>query len=517
MGPFPALCAFAIAELLAADDCGVRLSEHLIATGIGAVSTVHGADLDGDGDADILFGVGGSEDRIAWYENVGNNGDAFTSSPRTLDAAADNPESLEAADLDGDGDLDVLSALEGPDTESQVVWYRKTGRRSFSPKRVISNDVSGPSDAHAADLDGDGDLDVLSASYFDNKIAWYENLGNGDFSAQAVLTGEAEGATDVHAADLDGDGDLDVLFTSSDTLGWHANVGGGEFDQRPLPTGQMPPPIAVDTADLDRDGDEDIVSAVWSGATVVWHENLGGDTFSPPRAFHGEVEDAARTVHAVDVDGDGDEDVLSAFVNEPAVGWHETAGGGRFFGRHVVGGVRRGSLDLHAADIEGDGDYDIVAAWSGVGSGEGVIAWYENETQHCSQVAELVLRSPDSGLPVVELVRVRNSPHEVSARAMELRSDGDLVVVVADAGREELSSVVLRDPRAVRGEFFRPDGEIDETVFSTLAETSITIAYPFDDRASWLIVYKSTWTGATFDLDELGSVGLGDTLAAGAD
>ena len=64
---------------------------------------------------------------------------------------------------------------------------------------------------YAADLDGDGDLDVLSACPGDRKIAWYENKGNGTISAvPSVISTEASGARSVYAADLDGDGDVDI-------------------------------------------------------------------------------------------------------------------------------------------------------------------------------------------------------------------------------------------------------------------------------------------------------------------
>ena len=85
---------------------------------------------------------------------------------------------------------------------------------------------------YAADLDGDGDADVLSALYIDDKIAWYENQGGGSFSAQQVITTAADGARSVYAADLDGDGDADVLSASrfDDKIAWYENLGGGDPD-----------------------------------------------------------------------------------------------------------------------------------------------------------------------------------------------------------------------------------------------------------------------------------------------
>ncbi len=65
-------------------------------------------------------------------------------------------------------------------------------------------------DVHVADMDGDGDLDIVSASMDDDTIAWYENDGaaNPTWSAADIAT-SADGAWDVHVADMDGDGDLD--------------------------------------------------------------------------------------------------------------------------------------------------------------------------------------------------------------------------------------------------------------------------------------------------------------------
>ncbi len=67
---------------------------------------------------------------------------------------------------------------------------------------------------------------MLSASYIDDKIAWYENDGTGQFSSQQVISIEADGARSVYAADLDGDGDLDVLTTEERTIDavlWYEN------------------------------------------------------------------------------------------------------------------------------------------------------------------------------------------------------------------------------------------------------------------------------------------------------
>ena len=118
-----------------------------------------------------------NDDKIAWYENDGSQN--FT--PRTISTIADGAYSVFAADVDGDGDVDVLSTA-----------------------------VHQPRSVFAADMDSDGDTDVLSASYSDGKIAWYENDGGENFTQHTISTNAAVART-VFAADIDGDGDTDVI------------------------------------------------------------------------------------------------------------------------------------------------------------------------------------------------------------------------------------------------------------------------------------------------------------------
>lgn len=73
---------------------------------------------------------------------------------------------------------------------------------TFGPPQIISTDVDGPRCVHASDLDGDGDIDVLSASESDNKIACYKNNGSGNFKSQQIISTNAIGASSVYAIDF---------------------------------------------------------------------------------------------------------------------------------------------------------------------------------------------------------------------------------------------------------------------------------------------------------------------------
>ena len=89
------------------------------------------------------------------------------------------------------------------------------GKGTFGSQQIVSTSASSAYSVFAADLDGDGDMDLASASSDDNKIAWYENTdGKGTFGSQQIVSTSANGAESVFAADLDGDGDMDLASAS---------------------------------------------------------------------------------------------------------------------------------------------------------------------------------------------------------------------------------------------------------------------------------------------------------------
>jgi hypothetical protein len=96
----------------------------------------------------------------------------------------------------------------------------------FLPHTIVGGEVAanGAYSVYAVDVDGDEDIDVLSASGYDDKIAWYENDGNENFTVHTITT-SANGAMSVYAADVDGDGDMDVLSASffDRKIAWYEN------------------------------------------------------------------------------------------------------------------------------------------------------------------------------------------------------------------------------------------------------------------------------------------------------
>ncbi|MEO1530506.1 MAG: VCBS repeat-containing protein, partial [Planctomycetota bacterium] len=200
--------------------------EHVITTKHDNPHHVASADLDGDEDLDVLV-ASLRDNTVAWYENDGAAPPTF---PRNdISVTTQRAEWATSADLDGDQDLDVLSASREDDT---VAWYENDGAASPTfTKHVITDEALAARSVASADLDGDDDLDVLSISVFDNMVAWYENDGatSPTFTTQQVISnfGSYRSAVSVASADLDGDQDVDVLsaYLNDDTVAWYENDG----------------------------------------------------------------------------------------------------------------------------------------------------------------------------------------------------------------------------------------------------------------------------------------------------
>jgi len=144
---------------------------HEITTAADAARWVFGIDLDGDGDIDVLS-ASTNDDTIAWYENLDSSGGGW--SYHEIYTAADGAKSVSGIDVDGDGDIDVISASESDDT---IAWYENgDGSGGSWSYHAISTAADGAHSVFGIDLDGDGDIDVLSASATDDTNAWYVGL-----------------------------------------------------------------------------------------------------------------------------------------------------------------------------------------------------------------------------------------------------------------------------------------------------------------------------------------------------
>ncbi len=351
--------------------------QQLIAGQTDDASSVYSVDIDGDGDMDVLSSSQG-DNKIAWYENLGSG--TFNSQQKIITTLAMGARHVFASDLDGDGDIDVLSAAKDG---NHIAWYENLGGGSFGAQQVLYG-INNAEHVHASDLDGDGDMDIIYAG--GKSLGWIENLGGGVFgsaSSVAAIT-LSEQATSVYTSDVDGDGDLDILGTFREPTAWPflqdvvwcENLGGGSFGPMQTISSNASKANSVFSADLDGDGDEDILSASANDNKLAWYENLGGGTIGPQQTIATVL--TAVCVYATDMDGDGDVDILLANGNSwSSISWFENLGAGSFSTQQIIfiGPINAYRFDyVYAEDIDGDGDKDILSA----STADGTIGWYEN-------------------------------------------------------------------------------------------------------------------------------------------
>ena len=134
----------------------------------------------------------------------------------------DSPYTLQiikTADLDGDGDLDIISAASNPSPTSdnhRIIWYENDGANNptWSINTITSGDINERYFAmNISDLDHDGDLDIIFAKL--NDIRLLENDGSNDPAfSESSIAGGAGYVEDIEFGDIDNDGDLDIIYAS---------------------------------------------------------------------------------------------------------------------------------------------------------------------------------------------------------------------------------------------------------------------------------------------------------------
>jgi len=308
--------------------------------------------------------------------------------PAVVDDSVDGPNSIRLADLDRDGDLDVVIAA-GPDGTGGGVLFRPFDSSTGTWGAAVTIDAAFAFalDLAVGDLDRDGDLDVAAVSSSGDELAWWENsAGDGSaWTGRTILSGSAlDGVAGVEIGDVDRDGDADLVVAvrNDDAIRWFENDGdpsNGGWTQRVINAAPFDDPVGLDLVDLDRDGDLDVVAASENGNRVSWWasdgtpgDGIGGDGTS--WTFHAVAENfnGARDVVAADFDGDGDPDLAAvARLDDQLSWWENTSGDGSAWTVRTVATLD-GSDRLEALDMDFDGDLDL---WATARDGGRVIWW----------------------------------------------------------------------------------------------------------------------------------------------
>ena len=297
-------------------------------------------DMNGDGIADLVSGTRASN--LASTVDIAlSRGDGTFDEPRKSSAGRSLLD-LTVADLDGDGDNDVIA----------------NSRRAF---QILTNpgdaelaspiEIPAPTSTRtvsARDLTGDGLLDLVVPHR--GGVSMLENLGDLTF-AEATLISDAGDAALATTADFDGDGSVDLALSNvlDNAIAILLNRD-GTFTLTKTPAASEGLPLWLTTEDFDRDGTTDI--GVGTEAGIFLLRNEGNATFQAAV----QLARAFESIAAGDVDRDGDadlvleqDDVFSALTN---------TGSGSFIGPSVIGTMRQ-TETIALGDLNGDGDIDV--------------------------------------------------------------------------------------------------------------------------------------------------------------
>ena len=317
--------------------------------------TITLADIDGDSDLDLLA-VYFEDNLVAWYRN---DGGGYFDSLIIINDKEKNMSGIFAADLNDDGNIDVITG-----GLNNVSWFKNNGNGSFGPAQIISNNVNLVSSVFAVDIDNDSLIDIVSGTSGDHKIAWYKNNGNGTFGSQQIISTNVISVYSIYAEDLDLDGKTDILSASYDDnkIAWYKNLGGGNFGTQQIITNTAEGAFGVMAADLDNDNMPDIITSHALGLNdkLTWHKNLGNGNFSTEIIINDSIV-IPRYFFTADLDNDNDLDIILTIFYQDSLVWHENLGNGNFGPQQLISDNIGGPFGVYAGDLNGDGVIDIVA------------------------------------------------------------------------------------------------------------------------------------------------------------
>jgi hypothetical protein len=222
------------------------------------------ADLDDDGKLDII-GASTQNDDVVWRPGA-------TGTQSKIEDNCDGARAVCAADIDRDGDLEVAAVCQN---EHYLYWWWQGdyGDDRWSSKVRSPNMVSGATDIECGDINGDDRIEMVVARPGPpGEIAWTEYFSPTYITWDSVTT-NFTGTEQIELADLDQDGDLDILATSNslDKLAWFENKGGGSYTQHILDE-EIGGVRDLVVGDISGDGALDIVIAAQNQNRVRWYE-----------------------------------------------------------------------------------------------------------------------------------------------------------------------------------------------------------------------------------------------------
>ncbi len=367
------------------------VTEHTICASHRYVYNGCSGDLDGDGDQDTAL-VSYYDYDVYWYRN---DGDALTWTPFLVDGDFRYAYRCEMGDIDGDGHADLV-VVGGYSSYTDLAWYRNNGNATSFTRYNLENAFYYTRGLTLRDMDDDGDIDIITCSYSSQRVQWYENPATPTNPSSWIrhdVDTSFSYPNSVDAGDVDGDGDLDMLscrYTSSGSVEWfqNANGQGSQWNKKVIATGSYF--IDCNLSDIDNDGDLDVVATSYLGYKVVWFENVDG-------AGNVWAEHTIATsqyypwgLHVGDIGNDGYKDVVVTGYYYNWVRWWEAPDkpAADTWTMRTIDSYCYYAADCRITDLDSDGQPDVLAASMGsYWSNNGGLYWYDISLTHPQDVS----------------------------------------------------------------------------------------------------------------------------------
>lgn len=315
-------------------------------------------DIDDDGNVDIVA-VGTDDNDVIWYEAPDDPTQIWTK--HYIDANLDGARRVDIFDIDTDGDLDVIAAGFFAD---DLVWYEAPldPTQNWS-KHYIDDNIDSVQVAIVGDINNDSNPDVVGATYLDKMVYWYKAPDDPTQNWTKYNISFNPSPIDAFIADLDYDGNLDVIASEGqfgDSVVWYEAPDDPEDSWSEHFIGTLEYPFDIDVYDIDLDGDLDIATNAdyWDVLVLESPSDPTGNWIK--HTIESNLE-AARCVKVRDLNNDNNPDIVAVGGAADAVIWYESTGNlTDTWKKHYVDTNINSPAKFELVDINDDGYLDIV-------------------------------------------------------------------------------------------------------------------------------------------------------------